>query len=333
MKRLLVAVVLVLTFATLIAAPKYVLKFNHVLAAGEPYHAAFLKWAKAVEERTNGDVKIEVYHSAQLGVEEDILEQIRRGAPVGQNTDSARMGMYVPPIGVMNIAYFIDFMGAKTPEEVIQVLQKVKESPSMKKWLDELENKFGFKVLSFYWVQGYRHFFTNKPIRSPADLSGLRIRTPPSPAWQESIRALGAQPVAIAFGEIYQAIQTKACDGAELTYANIYNGSLYEVVKFASETGHILLINFEVISSKWFRSLPPEYQKIVEEECDKAGIEVSLKIMKELSEDFKKKCIEKGITVITDVNKAAFMEAAKQAYIKLGIMDALEQLMKEVKGM
>lgn len=333
MKKLLVVIVLTLALSVLIAAPKYVLKFNHVLAAGEPYHEAFLKWAKAVEERTNGDVKIEVYHSAQLGVEEDILEQIRRGAPVGQNTDSARMGMYVPPIGVMNIAYFIDFMGAKTPEEVIQVLQKVKEAPSMKKWLDELENKFGFKVLSFYWVQGYRHFFTNKPIRTPADLSGLRIRTPPSPAWQESIRALGAQPVAIAFGEIYTAIQTKACDGAELTYANIYNGSLYEVVKFASETGHILLINFEVVSSKWFRSLPPEYQKIVEEECDKAGIEVSMKIMKELSEQFKQKCIEKGITVITDVNKAAFMEAAKQAYIKLGIMDALEQLMKEVRGM
>lgn len=333
MKKLLVAIVLTLALGTLIAAPKYVLKFNHVLAAREPYHEAFLKWAKAVEERTNGDVKIEVYHSAQLGVEEDILEQIRRGAPVGQNTDSARMGMYVPPIGVMNIAYFIDFMGAKTPEEVIQVLQKVKEAPSMKKWLDELENKFGFKVLSFYWVQGYRHFFTNKPIRTPADLSGLRIRTPPSPAWQESIRALGAQPVAIAFGEIYTAIQTKACDGAELTYANIYNGSLYEVVKFASETGHILLINFEVVSSKWFRSLPPEYQKIVEEECDKAGIEVSMKIMKELSEQFKQKCIEKGITVITDVNKAAFMEAAKQAYTKLGIMDALEQLMKEVRGM
>lgn len=333
MKKLLVAIVLTLALGTLIAAPKYVLKFNHVLAAGEPYHEAFLKWAKAVEERTNGDVKIEVYHSAQLGVEEDILEQIRRGAPVGQNTDSARMGMYVPPIGVMNIAYFIDFMGARTPEEVIQVLQKVKEAPSMKKWLDELENKFGFKVLSFYWVQGYRHFFTNKPIRTPADLSGLRIRTPPSPAWQESIRALGAQPVAIAFGEIYTAIQTKACDGAELTYANIYNGSLYEVVRFASETGHILLINFEVVSSKWFRSLPPEYQKIVEEECDKAGIEVSMKIMKELSEQFKQKCVEKGVTVITDVNKAAFMEAAKQAYIKLGIMDALEQLMKEVRGM
>jgi tripartite ATP-independent transporter DctP family solute receptor len=332
MRKLLVLTIAVIVLGTLLAAPKYVLRFNHVLAATEPYHEAFLKWAKAVEERTKGDVKIEVFHSAQLGVEEDILEQIRAGAPVGQNTDSARMGMYVPPIGVMNIAYFIDFMGAKTPEEVIEALQKVKQSPSMKKWLDELENKYGFKVLSFFWVQGYRHFFTNKPIRQPSDLSGLRIRTPPSPAWQESIRALGAQPVAIAFGEIYTAIQTKACDGAELTYANVYNGSLYEVVKYASETGHILLINFEVVSSRWFRSLPPEYQKIIEEECDKAGIEVSMKIMKELSEQFKQKCIEKGIIVISDVDKAAFMEAAKQAYIKLGIMDALQQLIKEVRG-
>jgi len=330
--KLLAIIVLSVLLTTALFGAKYVLRFNHVLAPTEPYHEAFLKWAKAVEQRTNGDVKIEVYHSAQLGVEEDILEQIRAGANVGQNTDAARMGMYVKDISVMNLAYFIDFMGAKTPEEVIETLQKIKQSPTMQRWLKELEDKYGFKVLSFFWVQGYRHFFTNKPIRTPADLKGLRIRTPPSPAWQESIRALGAQPVAVAFGEIYTAIQTKAVDGAELVYANIWGGKLYEVLKYASETGHILLINFEVVSSKWFRSLPPEYQKIIEEECDKAGIEVSLKIMKEREQEFKKKVMEQGVTVITDVDKAAFMEAAKKAYEVLGVWGALEQLRKEVLG-
>src|SRR4030042_4811548 len=85
--------------------PKYVLKFNHVLGPKEPYHAGFQKWAKAVEERTKGGLKIEVFPSAQLGVEEDILEQIRAGANVGQNTDSARMGMYVPGVDILNGPY------------------------------------------------------------------------------------------------------------------------------------------------------------------------------------------------------------------------------------
>lgn len=316
---LVLVVVCLLLVSSAVAASKYVLKFNHVLAATEPYHEGFLKWAKAVEERTNGGLKIEVYPSAQLGVEEDILEQIRAGANIGQNTDSARMGMYVPQIAVMNAAYFIDFMGAKTSEEV------------MKKWLSELEEKYGFKVLSFMWVQGYRHFITNKPIRTPEDLKGLRIRTPGAPVWQESIRALGAQPVAVNFGEIYTAVQTKAVDGAELVYANVVAASLYEVLKYMSETGHILLINFEVVSSKWFNSLPPEYQQILVEECDKAGIETSLKIMQELEESFKQQAIEKGLQVITDVDKEAFMKAAEKAYEKLNLVEARNALMEAIK--
>jgi TRAP-type C4-dicarboxylate transport system substrate-binding protein len=272
------------------------------------------------------------YFSAQLGVEEDILEQIRAGANIGQNTDSARMGMYVKEISVMNAAYFINFLNAKTPEEVMNVLEKLNESPTVKKWLKELEEKYGFKVLAFMWVQGYRHFVTNKPIRTPEDLKGLRIRTPGAPIWQESIRALGATPVAVNFGEIYTALQTKAIDGAELTYANVVNGGLYEVLKYMSETGHILLINFQVVSSKWFNRLPEEYQKILVEECNKAGKETSLKIMKELEQEFKQKAIEKGVEVVTDVDLEAFMKAAESAYQVLGLVEARDALVKEIIG-
>ncbi len=87
---------------------KYVLKFNHVLGQKEPYHQGFTNWAKAVEEKTKGGLKIEVFHSAQLGVEEDIIEQIRAGANIGQNTDSARMGNYVPGIACLNGPYFAE---------------------------------------------------------------------------------------------------------------------------------------------------------------------------------------------------------------------------------
>ena len=229
------------------AQQKYNLKFNHVLGVKEPYHQGFTDWAKAVSAKTKGGLKIDVFHSAQLGVEEDIIEQIRQGANVGQNTDSARLGNYVPGIAVMNGPYF-----ATTLEEVI----KIKQTPTVKAWTEELANKFGLKVLSFTWVQGYRHFFTNKPIRKPEDLKGMRIRTPPAPIWQESVRALGATPVAMAFGDMYPALQQKAIEGVELVYNNIPAGRFYEVLKYANETGHIMLINFEVISAKFFNGLP-----------------------------------------------------------------------------
>lgn len=300
---------------------KYVLKFNHVLGPKEPYHLGFQKWAKSVNEKTKGGLKIEVFHSAQLGVEEDILEQIRAGANLGQNTDSARMGNYVPGIAVMNGPYF-----AETLAEV----EKLKKMPTVKAWLDELANKYGFKVLSFSWVQGYRHFFTNKPVRTPEDLKGLRIRTPPAPIWQESIRALGATPVALAFGEMYPALQQKVVDGVELVYNNIPAGRFYEVLKYVSETRHIMLINFEVVSAKWFHSLPADYQKILVEECDKAGLETSKLIMEKLEKEVKEDLIKKGMIVVDNVNLAAFKKAGEKAYEVLKIADVKEKVFKEL---
>ena len=318
--KALVAVVLGLACTLAQAQPKHSLKFNHVLGPKEPYHDGFLNWAKAVEARTKGGLKIDVFHSAQLGKEEDILEQIRQGANIGQNTDSARMGNYVPGIAVMNGPYF-----AETLEDVA----KLRKAPTVIKWNQELADKFGFKVLSFSWVQGYRHFFTNKPIRKPEDLKGLRIRTPPAPIWQESIRALGATPVAMAFTEMYPGLQQRAIDGVELVYNNIPGGKFYEVLKFANETRHIMLINFEVVSAKWFNGLPKEYQQILVEECDKAGEDTSRRIFKledEVENDLKKR----GMTVVEDVDLKAFRQAGEKAYEALKIQDAKRQVHKEI---
>lgn len=302
------------------AQQTYSLKFNHVLGPKEPYHDGFLAWAKAVDQRTGGRLKIEVFHSAQLGKEEDILEQIRQGANIGQNTDSARMGNYVPGIAVMNGPYF-----AETLEEVA----KLRKAPTVVKWQEELATKFGFKVVSFNWVQGYRHFFTNKPIKTPEDLKGLRIRTPPAPIWQESIRALGATPVAMAFGEMYPGLQQRAIDGVELVYNNIPGGRFYEVLKFANETKHIMLINFEVVSAKWFDGLPKDLQAALVEECDKAGEETSKQIFK-LEADVEQQLKGRGMTIVKDVDLAAFRKAGEKAYEVLKIQDAKAAVHKEI---
>jgi TRAP-type transport system periplasmic protein len=301
-------------------AKTFVLKFNHVLGPKEPYHAGFQAWAKRVQERTTGGLKIEVFHSAQLGVEEDIIEQIRQGANIGQNTDSARLGNYVPGIAVMNGPYFVD-----TLEEV----GKLRNSPTIKGWLDELANKHGLKVLSFNWVQGYRHLFTNKPVKTPEDLSGLRIRTPPAPIWQESVRALGAAPVALAFGEMYPALQQRAIDGVELVYNNIPGGRFYEVLKYVSETRHILLINFEVVSTKFFNSLPPEYQRILVEEADRAGEETSQQILK-LEAEVKQQLKDRGMTIVEGVDLPAFRKVGQKAFEVLKISDAKSAVHKEI---
>jgi len=302
-------------------APKtYTLKFNHVLGPKEPYHEGFQTWAKRVEERTKGGLKIEVFHSAQLGKEEDIIEQLRQGANLGQNSDSARMGNYVPGIAVLNGPYF-----AETLDDVA----RLRSSPTIQKWLDELATKHGLKVLSFNWVQGYRHFYTNKPIRRPEDLKGQRIRTPPAPIWQESIRALGATPVALAFGEMYPALQQRAIDGVELVHNNIPGGRFWEVLKFANETRHIMLINFQVISAKFFDSLPREYQQILIEECDRAGAETSKTILA-LETEVRQQLKGRGMTLVEDVDLAAFRKAGDRAYEALNLLDAKRTVHREI---
>ena len=319
---MLLGAILVVTQWTIPAAAqdKFTLRFNHVLGPREPYHAGFQKWAERVDKRTNGRLKIEVFHSAQLGVEEDIIEQIRQGANIGQNTDSARLGNYIPGIAVMNGPYF-----AETLEEVAMLTK----APTVQKWDQELAEKHGLKIACFNWVQGYRHFFTNKQVRTPEDLKGQRIRTPPAPIWQESIRALGATPVAMAFGEMYPGLQQRAIDGVELVYNNIPGPRFYEVLKNVSETGHIMLINFQVVSAKWFNTLPKDVQTALVEECQAAGNETSQQILAS-EQTVKADLIKRGMIVVDKVDLAAFRKAGEEAYRKLNILDAKNALHKEI---
>ena len=325
-KRIIMLVIFILLSLAVVcttaqAADKYVLKFNHVLAPTDPFHAGFTKWAKAVNERTQGGMDVQVFHSAQLGVEEDIIEQLRQGANVGQNTDSARLGNYVHEIAIMNGPYFVDNY---------QDVFKLGALPSIKSLKLRLENNYGIKILSFNWVQGFRHMITNKPIRKPEDLNGLRIRTPGAPIWQESIRSIGATPVAMAFGEIYAAMQQKVIDGLDNVYNATYAGRLYEVAKYVSETKHILLINFEIVGAKFFNSLPADYQKILVEENEKAAIETSRLVMDKYSAESKQKLIDKGMTIVTDLDMNAFKKAGEKAYEVLKINEARKQVYKEL---
>jgi TRAP-type transport system periplasmic protein len=298
----------------------FTLRLNHVLGPNEPFHRGFQDWAKRVDERTKGGLKIQVFHSAQLGVEEDIIEQMRQGAAIGQNTDAARLGNYVKSLAVINGPYF-----ATSLEDV----DKLGEAPTITKAADELAKQHGLKVVCFDWVQGYRHFFTNKPVRKPADLAGLRIRTPPAPIWQESIRALGAAPTAMAFGDMYPALQQQAIDGVELVYNNIPGGRFYEVLKFASETKHIMLVNFQVVGSQFFDGLPAEYQTALVEECKKAGRETSEKILASEA-NVKNQLKSRGMTIVEDVDLAAFKQAGNAAYEKLGLTDVKKAVEAEI---
>jgi TRAP-type transport system periplasmic protein len=314
--------VLIVAAGTASAEQAFTLRFNHVLGPGEPYHQGFKRWAERVKARTNGGLTIEVFHSAQLGIEEDIIEQLRGDSDMGQNTDAARLGQFVPGIATVNAPYFLESL-----DEAFALAQ----APTMIAWQKELAERHGLRTVCLDWIQGFRQFFTSRPVRTPADLKGLRVRTPGAPIWQESIRALGADPISMSFGDVYPGLQQQLIDGAELTFANAQSGKLYDVLKYANQTSHILLINFQIVSETWFKRLPPAYQQALVEECRTAGQETS-HIVLEATNRAKGELQKRGMVVVEDVDLAAFHKAGENVYKKLDLTRFRDQVRREIGG-
>ena len=302
--------------------PSYVLRFGHVQTEKEEYHKAYLKWAEAVNERTNGDFIIEVYPNAQLGVEEDILEQMRKGSNVGWQTDPARLGDYVEEFSVLYGAYLLsgydDF-------------KALLGSPTINGWSERLEKEYGIKVLSYAYAQGFRNIMANVQARSPQDLKGVRIRTAPAPAWLATVNSLGATATGLPYGELYNGIQTGVVDGAELPVSAARALSVEEVADYLIETRHIYQMNVLVASAEWFNALPADYQKILTEEADKAGLGATQALEAKAGTDMQY-LLDNGMTLIPwdELDTEAFIKAGQRCYEELGVVDAKEAIYKEL---
>jgi TRAP-type C4-dicarboxylate transport system substrate-binding protein len=300
------------------AGKTYTLKMSTQLADTSPMVAGFKAWAEAVKQRTNGNFIIEVYTAAQLGSDEDVIEQALQGANVAVLTDGGRMANYVKDIGIVGMAYI-----ANNYDE----LKKITETATFKSWDTELV-KEGIRVLSYNWYDGPRNFYTNKVINVPADLNGVRIRTPGSPVWARSVASLGATPVAMPWNDSYNALQNKVIDGVEVQSTSSYPNKTYEVTKYLTKTEHFQLANFIMCGEKYFSTLPAEYQKILMEECKKASVDNAAQILA-AADNFEKQMVANGM-IINQVNKAPFITAAEKAYEELEFKALRDKIWAEI---
>ncbi|ADY12320.1 C4-dicarboxylate TRAP transporter substrate-binding protein [Sphaerochaeta globosa] len=297
----------------------YTLKLSTQLNETTPMVEGFKALAESVKARSNGRLVVEVYPSAQLGSDEDVIEQALQGVNVAVLTDGGRMGNYVKDIAIIGMAYF-----ANNYDDVLKVTQSAKFA----EWEKELVDKNGIRILSFNWYDGGRHFFTNKVVNTPSDLKGLRIRTPGAPAWAESVTALGATPVAMPWGETYSAVQSKAVDGCEVQLTSALGSRIYEVLKYMVRTEHFQLINGLIVGEKWFQTLPADLQTILLEETKAAG-EKNARYVESKIADIEKQLVGYGITVI-EPDVQAFVKASDAAYAKLGFADLRKEIYKQI---
>ena len=247
------------------------------------------------------------------------LEQGIQGVNVAVNTDASRLGQYVKDFSIFMMGYFID-----SYDEGYAVTQ----TDTFKAWCDELEEKHGIKVLSFTFYDGPREFMTNKPINTPDDLKGLRIRTIGQEVCTETIAAMGATPISMSWGEVYNGIQSKALEGCEVQNTSSYPSKIYEVCNTQSKTGHFQLMQGLICGKAWFDSLPADLQQLLEETAVEIGKETAADVMAEVEED-EKLMVEAGMTVI-EPDITPFKEAVEPVYEKLGYAELRDQLWAEI---
>lgn len=292
----------------------YTLKVSTVLADTDPIVVGLEKMAEEVAKKTDGKLTVEVYPSSQLGDTADVLEQAKGGTNVGVIIDTGMLADYVPDMAIYTAPYVFD--DVKEARAFI-------ETDLFASWDEDLATH-GLRDLSCNWYQGARHFLTNKPIRTPADLKGLRVRTMGSTVAQESMSALGAVPTSLAWSEVYSGLQQKVIDSAEAQLPAVYGASLHEVVDYITETGHFLLYTALVISEEWFQSLPEDYRKILAEASKNAGdYATTLTLEKEV--EFKKNMQDAGVT-FNSVNIEPFKKASSSVYETMGWIELKAQI-------
>ena len=279
----------------------------------------YQKLADTLNEKSEGRLKVSVFPAGQLGTDEDVLEQGIQGVNVAVNTDASRLGQYVKDFSIFMMGYFID-----SYDEGYAVTQ----TDTFKAWCDELEEKHGIKVLSFTFYDGPREFMTNKPINTPDDLKGLRIRTIGQEVCTETIAAMGATPISMSWGEVYNGIQSKAIDGCEAQNTSTFPSKIYEVCNTQSKTGHFQLMQALICGKSWFDTLPADLQTMLVETAQEIGKETAADVMKE-ADEAEEQMKAAGMTII-EPDITPFKEAVEPVYEKMGLSELRDQIYAEI---
>lgn len=302
-KSLCTALILVLAVSLAGAqAGKIIIKVGYGTAGG-PIHEGALEFERRVE-KADPRIDVQVFPGGQLGSEGEIVGQLQAGITDLLPTTTGPLGQLDPVFYVLETPFvFLDEAQA----------DKVLDGPVGEKILKALEPK-GLIGLAF-WENGFREITNNvRPIKSPADLKGLKMRTQQNRLHIKYFTDLGASPTPLAFTEIYNALATKVVDGQENPYSLIATNKFYEQQKFVSQTDHVYsAVPVYFSKAKWSK-LPTDVQKLVKDTIYDLRLwqrERGRQMQKEYIAEISKKS---QVSILTLAEKAEFQKAAAPAY-------------------
>lgn len=295
----------------------YTLQAGHSLPVDHPYHIAFLEMAKNVEERTDGKVIIEVFANSEIGAERELTEGMELGTVDLVVSSTAPVTNFVPELGVLDVPFIF-----QDRESAVEVL----EGDIGDKLFAKMEEN---GIVGLSWGEnGYRHITNGvRPINSPADLKGLKIRTQENEIHIAAFEALGAQPTPMAWTEAITALQQGVVDAQENPAIVADQFSLYEAnQKYMTLTGHVYSVAVYMMSKQTYDELPEELRDIVVEEGQKAGA-IERDMLVEMEKESINTLKENGVEIIEDVDLSPFQEAVKPVYEEIEYQDLLNQIL------
>ena len=293
----LVVVALVLAVSMVSAAQNkpLVFKMGLISPADHPVTKASQYMAELVKERTNGGIEIQVFPNGVLGGEVELQAAVRSGAIHMASIGDGHAAAYSKPWNIF-VMYYI-WPDAET-------MHRIQAGPPFEPFVRDYEQNSGVTVLAMNWEQGARHLLAKKPVRTPEDLRGVKIRVDQLPLHSEGWRAMGANPTPLAFPEIYSALQQGVVDAMECPLNWIYSSGFHEHAKYLNLTAHSRYMNMVIINTKLLEGLSLEYQQILREAAVEAGLyETELSRQEEL--DYRKKMEAEGVTFV-EVDVEAF---------------------------
>lgn len=298
---------------------KLVLKMSHVFAPNEQLTKSLDIVVKNISDRTNGAIEIQHYPQSQLAVYKDGVEQVARGADFISVEDPSYLGDYVPDFNAL-----VGPMLYKTFDEYQYMIQ----TDLVKGMLKELEEEHRIKVLALDYIFGFRNLKTNKVITTPADLQGMKIRTPGSQLFIDTLNAMGATATPIGFSETLSAVQQGVVDGLEGTMDAYGSNGSAEVAKNMALTQHFLGTCGVYINVDVFNEIPEEYQTIIEEEFIAGAQHMNSEISNNY-ESTKAKLEAQG-NKFNEVDSAAFAATVTSVYENMkGVTPGIYQILQD----
>ena len=282
---------------------KIVAKLGDILSPDHPHSRTWLYFADKVKERTKGRVEIQVFHSAQLGQTKDLYLGVQSGGIEMAKMPASFAGEWIPEVKVFDLPYL--FSGR---EELWRVIR----SGVGKKFVNEIYPKQN--VVGVMWVDdGGRSIYANKPVRKPEDLKGMKIRVQPSDIQIQAMNEMGGIGTPLAFGEVYLALQQKVLDGAENSPVLFFTSKHWEVSKVYSLTEQFWSVSTLLANKKWWESLPKDLQSAIlaaGQDAEKYFLDIYVADENKAIGWLK----EKGVQIVTDVDKATFEKRVQPVY-------------------